>query len=67
MVSEHAETDRDTRNKNVMSCMIMAVTLTKISSSAIIIPILRKGARSVKNSDIVWANIIRLAPYALTR
>ena len=47
--------------------MILVVTLTKISASAIIIPVLRKGARSMKYSVIVCANTIRLAPDTLTR
>ena len=47
--------------------VILAVTLTKISASAIIIPVFMKGARSMKYSAIVCANTIRLAPDALSR
>ena len=47
--------------------MILVVTLTKISASAIIIPVLRKGARSMKYSVIIRIDMVRLAPYALTR
>ena len=47
--------------------MIFVVTLTKISISAIIIPVLRKGARFMQISVFVCADMVRLAPDTLTR
>lgn len=47
--------------------MILAVTLTKISASAIIIPVFMKGARFMQISVFVCVDIVRLAPYTLTR
>ena len=47
--------------------MILAVTLTKTSASAIIIPVFMKGARFMQISVFVCADMVRLAPYTLTR
>lgn len=47
--------------------MILAVTLTKIPASAIIIPVFMKGARSMKYSVMIRVDMVRLAPYTLTR
>ena len=47
--------------------VILAVTLTKISASAIIIPVFMKGARFMQISVFVCVDIVRLAPYTLTR
>ena len=47
--------------------MILVVTLTKIPASAIIIPVFMKGARSMKYSVMIRVDMVRLAPYTLTR
>ena len=41
--------------------------LAKIPASAIIIPVFMKGARFMQISVFVCADMVRLAPYTLTR